>query len=208
MRWLKPDGTLVIEQASWLATMPAADALPFWDALRTGGIASGAFRSPAGDRPHLQDWDDSGVSMVSRLAALLTHAGSMRWTAAHGVYSSDLGFGGTLVPVETAMQVWEQAATVDAATVRRLRAAQAARATHGGAGRMPPRPGQPQPGQPNPPGGAAPTEQSAPGPAHGSGHAPPPSQPQTDQQEVAAIRQALRHEVELADTHWQDWTAH
>ena len=132
--------------------MPAADALPFWDALRAAGIASGAFRGPVGDRPHLQDWDDAGVSMVSRLAALLMQAGSMRWTAAHGGYSSDLGFGGALVPVGTAMQVWEQAATIDAATIRRLRAA---RANHGAAGPTPPRPGQ-APAATSPTGAAAP----------------------------------------------------
>ena len=57
--------------------------------------------------------------MVSRLAALLTGSGSMKWTAAHGVYSCDLGLGGKLVPVGTSVQIWEQKATVTAATMQR-----------------------------------------------------------------------------------------
>ena len=188
LRWLKPDGTVVQEQLWWLADMPASNQEAFWDKLRSTGIACGAFRGPLSDRPHLQNWNDAGVSMVSRLAALLTRSGSMKWTAAHGVYRCDLGFGGALVPVGTSVQIWDHKATVDAATIRRLRTAHQA---HGAAPRGPAqRPGpalhEPTPHRPGAPG------------------SPPAA---NDAAEVAAMRQALRHQFDVAEAHWRDWTA-
>ena len=183
LRWLKPDGTVVQEAAWWLAGMPASNQQVFWDKLRSTGIACGAFHGPLGDRPHLQNWDDAGVSMVSRLAALLTRSGSMKWTAAHGVYSCDLGLGGKLVPVGTSVQIWEQKATVDAATIRRLHTAHQAPGANPQGPVQRPGPAPPQPGAP--------------------GSRPPAN----DATEVASMRQALRQQFDLAEAHWRDWTA-
>lgn len=186
LRWLKPDGTMVQEAGWWLAGMPANNQQAFWDKLRSTGIACGAFRGPLGDRPHLQNWNDAGVSMVSRLAVLLTRSGSMKWTAAHGVYNCDLGFGGALVPVGTSIQIWEQRATVDAPTIRRLRTAHQA---HGAAPRGPAQ--NPEPAR----------------------HAPTPHRPGAsgrpivDDAGVTAMRQSLRHQFDVAEAHWRDWTA-
>lgn len=212
LRWLKPDGTVVQEAAWWLAGMPESNQQAFWDKLRSTGIACGAFNGPLGDRPHLQNWNDAGVSMVSRLAVLLTRSGSMKWTAAHGVYSCDLGFGGALVPVGSAVQIWEQRAMVDAAAIHRLRTAQH---THGATPRSSStgpaqRPG-PAPHGPGLLGNRLPAAGpgTPPHPASAS-HRPgvPGSRPiANDAAEVAAMRQALRQQFEVAEAHWRDWTA-
>ncbi|WP_425230631.1 hypothetical protein [Sphingomonas sp.] len=197
-RWLKPDGTVVTDDP-WLAKLTrvsAAEATAFWDALRTAGTALGAFRGPAGDRPHLQNWNDATVSMRARLAVHLARSGSMHWAAEHRGYSSDLGFGGAKVVVGTAMQIWNYEATIDAATIARLRAA------------APRRQGQPDPPQPPHP-GAPPARPGAP-PARPGG---PPGMPglpvdprRTAAAEVDAMRHALRHEFDLADSNWRAWT--
>lgn len=183
LRWLKPDGTVVQETGWWLAEMPAKNQQAFWNKLRSTGIACGAFHGPLGDRPHLQNWNDAGVSMVSRLAALLTGSGSMKWTAAHGVYSCDLGLGGKLVPVGTSVQIWEQKATVAAATIHRLRTA------HQAPGANPQGPVQ------------------RPGPAPSRPGAAGSRPPADDATEVASMRQALRQQFDLAEARWRDWTA-
>ncbi|WP_419808899.1 hypothetical protein [Sphingomonas sp.] len=200
-RWLKSDGTVVTEQP-WLNRMTKLDAAattPFWDALRTAGTASGAFRGPAGDRPHLQNWNDANVSMRTRLAAHLAASGTMQWSAAHGVYSCDLGFGGAKIAVGTAMEVWNHEATVDAAAIARLRAAAPRRPGAPGAGGPPGRPGAP-PTVPQ-------TRPGAPAAATAGRPAAPVDPRAAAAAEVTAMRDALRHEFELADTNWRNWTA-
>lgn len=202
LRWLKPDGTVVQEASWWLDDMPLANQQAFWNTLRSTGIACSAFRGPVGDSPHLQNWDDSGVSMVSRLAELLTRVGTMKWAVSHSVYSCDLGLGGALVPVGTSVQIWSLQATVDAATIRRLRAAQQVHGA-GQAGAAAP----PQPPGARPPAAtstAAPHGPQTTGAPARPGVSPPPP---SDADEVKAMRQALRQEFEKAETHWQDWTA-
>jgi hypothetical protein len=190
LRWLRANGEVVENENPWLAQMDsrgARETTPFWDALRTAGIAVGAFRGPIGDRPHIQNWDDAGVSMAARLADLLTRSGTMRWTGTRGSYSCDLGLGGALVPVGNAVQIWNRSATITTAALDHLRAA----APHRPAGL---------------PGGLA-----AAGP--GAGHAQPPGgrqQPaqggRATQAEVVAMQQELRRQFERADANWQAWT--
>ncbi len=143
LRWLHADGTVDANETSWLhhlAAESAAEANRFWDTLRTVGTSTavGAFRGPAADRPHLQNWNDATVSMKRRLAVHLQTSGTMRWTFASGTYRCDLGLGGTQYAVGTAEQIWNLAATVTAANITQARAAAAA-------ARPPPRPPAPAP---------------------------------------------------------------
>lgn len=206
LRWLQGNGTVTENETSWLHRLDPnqsliAEALRFWDALRTVGTSAavGAFRGPAGDRPHLQNWNDAGVSMAARLADLLTRSGTMRWAAARGAYTCDLGLGGDLTPVGTAAQIWNRQATLTIAELTRLRAAQAARAAGqqrpGAAGAPPGRP--PLPAQPPRPG--APMQAGNPQPA---GARLPP----VNQADVVAMQRELRRQFELADANWQAWT--
>lgn len=135
LRWLQSNGTVTENETSWLHRLDPQqrvppEALKFWDALRTVGTSAevGAFRGPVGDRPHLQNWNDAGVSMAARLADLLTRSGTMRWSTTRGAYSSDLGMGGDLYALGTAAQIWNRQATVTVDILTRARVAQAARA--------------------------------------------------------------------------------
>ena len=133
LRWLRKDGTLVTNEDAWLHQLDprqnlAAEALLFWNTLRAVGTSRSVnlFRGPVGDRPHLQNWADAGVSMAARLADLLTRSGKMQWSATRGAYSCDLGLGGAHVPVGTAAQIWNNSATVTLVTLKQARAAAAA----------------------------------------------------------------------------------
>lgn len=168
LRWLKSDGAVTENETPWLQILSPnprtmnAQALLLWEALRAVGTspAVGAFRGPAVDRPHLQNWSDAGVSMARRLADLLARSGTMRWSVAHSVYSSDLALGGALFPLGTAAHIWnhEAGVTVDM-LVRSVEAPHTV--------------------------------------------TPPPRPTQAD---VVAMQQELRHQFELADANWQNWT--
>lgn len=193
LRWLQRNGTVTERETSWFHLLDPnqvlnAESLKFWETLRTVGTSSqvGAFRGPASDRPHLQNWDDAGVSMAARLADLLTRSGTMRWSATRGAYSSDLGFGGELFAVGSAAQIWNRQATVTVAMLIRGRAARLAQAAPGGPQRQ--APGVPQPGNRPPQPGNRPQG--------------PPTQA-----DVVAMQQELRRQFELADANWQNWTA-
>lgn len=130
LRWLKRDGTVVENETSWFHKMDAetgfsGESTRFWDILREVGTSPqvGAFRGPVSDRPHLQNWNDAGVSMTARLPFLLTSAGQMRWSRANGVYTCDLGYGGDYYPVGTSSQIWNRQATVTIAQITQARAA-------------------------------------------------------------------------------------
>lgn len=133
LRWLRENGTVVENEDPWLHRLDPGqtlvpEALRFWETLRTVGTspAVGAFRGPAADRPHLQNWNDANVSMRARLAVHLTNSGTMQWERAGGSrYSCDLGFGGPQFVVGTAAQIWNRQATVTADMIRQGRAAQA-----------------------------------------------------------------------------------
>jgi hypothetical protein len=137
LRWLRNVGTPVTNEDSWLHQLDpkqnaGGQALLFWNALRAVGTSNGVnmFPGPVRDRPHLQDWSDAGVNMGARLADLLTRSGTMRWSAAHGNYSSDLGLGGAQIPVGTAVQIWNNGATVTLKELKKLRADAAAAQKH------------------------------------------------------------------------------
>lgn len=131
LRWLHADGTPDVRETSWLhhlTAQRAAQATVFWDALRAvgTGAAVGAFRGPVGDRPHLQNWSDAGVSMGARLAALLQAVGTMQWSYQRPHYHCDLGLGGAQVDVGTAAAIWDLRATLTVQTLTSLRQAAAA----------------------------------------------------------------------------------
>lgn len=184
LRWLRSNGAVVTNETYWLHQLDgvsAAESQRFWDALRTAGIDIGAFRGPATDRPHLQNWNDAGVSMAVRLGDLLTRSGTMRWEGrGRQPYRSDLGLGGEMIAVGTAAQIWNRQATVSLPDLQRLRTAAAAR-----------RP-------------AVPSARNAP-PAR-PGAAAAPAAPPVTQDDIVAMRQALRHQFELADANWRNWT--
>jgi hypothetical protein len=146
----------------------------------SGDMSVAAFRGPVADRPHLQNWDDQGVSMAARLANLLNRSGAMRWNAIRGSYSSDLGFGGELYPVGSAAQIWNRQATVTVDMPSRARTAQAAQHGHQNQG-------------------------LAPQPA-AFGRASPATPANPTQADVLLKQQELRREFELADANWPNWT--
>ncbi len=136
LRWLRENGNVVENEDAWFHQLDprqnlTAEALRFWETLRTVGTSAavGAFRGPAGDRPHLQNWNDANVSMTTRLAVHLTNSGTMNWERVAGRptrYSSDLGFGGAQYNVGSAANVWNNQATVTADMIAAGRAAQLA----------------------------------------------------------------------------------
>ena len=201
LRWLRANGTVCENEGWWLAELDkigGGQSDKFWAALRAAGIAIGAFRGPVADRPHLQNWDDAGVSMAVRLAALLTTSGTMRWQGRRGAYSCDLGLGGALIPVGNAVQIWAQQATITAADIQRLRAAAPSRP--GARPGAPPQPLVPR----NAPGAPA---GGPPRPNIGGPAGTPPGGAPVTAAEVAAMQQALRSEFDRADANWRAWTA-
>ena len=182
LRWLHANGTVQANEDPWLKYLHAAKAAEetrFWTVLRTVGTSAavGAFRGPLSDSPHLQNWDDSTVSMTLRLAAHLQASGTMKWSrgvVASGAttYKCDLGLGVAQYDVGTAMQIWDLNATLTAATLTQARAAAAAAAAaHAPRGTPPPKPQSP-----------------------------------ATTADVTAMRQALRAQFDLADTNWRNWT--
>jgi peptidoglycan hydrolase-like protein with peptidoglycan-binding domain len=126
LRWLRQNGTVVEDETSWLHRLDpkqvaAGESLIFWEALRTAGLRCGLFNGPLTDRPHLQAWSDQGIDMASRLADLLTRAGTMKWTGRNRRYQCDLGFGKDFFPVGTAAQIWSGQATIDATVLAKAR---------------------------------------------------------------------------------------
>ena len=169
LRWLRPNADVDVNETSWLHHLTAhksAQALVFWEAMRMIGTSGlvGAFRGPLADRPHLQTWNDSNVSMGARLAALLQASGTMRWSYSHPNYRSDLGLGGTQIAVGTAANIWNLNAALTVAQLTQARNAAAA-----------------SKGQPVPQAASV--------------------------ADLAAMRQLLRRQFELAEANWQNWTA-
>lgn len=200
LRWLQANGTVTENETSWFHRMDPNQivnehALKFWEVLRTVGesAAVGAFRGPATDRPHLQNWNDANVSMRTRLAVHLSNSGSMRWARqGRDHYTCDLGFGGQMYDVGTAAQIWNRQATITADVLTRARTAAAARPPAGQAPARVPMPGQvpgqiPMPRQP--------------------GATPAPALGRATQADVTAMQQQLRAQFELADTNWRNWTS-
>lgn len=175
LRWLHGDGRVEEREDAWLHKLdPAqtvnADALVFWEALRSAGVVAGLFRGPLKDRPHLQAWSDAGIDMAARLADLLTRSGSMRWTGQAQQYKCDLGYGGKLYEVGRAAQIWSRQATLTLPQLAEARAQPSAVAL-------------------------VPVAQGA--------AAPPP----VSNADLAAMRQALRTQFDLAEANWQSWRA-
>jgi hypothetical protein len=134
LRWVHRNGTIEENEDSWLHKLDPHQtinehAARFWDALRTVGTspAVGLFRGPVDDHPHLQSWSDKGVDMGVRLADLLTRSGTMKWSVhyvkPHYRYRSDLGWGGALVDVGTASEIWQGSATITLAGMESARKA-------------------------------------------------------------------------------------
>lgn len=199
LRWLQANGTVTENETCWLHSMErvsSAQALKFWEKLREIGTSAevGAFRGPAGDRPHLQNWNDANVSMTARLAAHLTRSGNMHWSRGRGTYMCDLGFGGPPVAVGTAAQIWNNQATVTVASLTQARAGANAPAVPGRGPQVPQgipqRPGLPQ--QPNRPGQPGGPGQRPQGPVTAA--------------DVIAMQRELRRQFELADANWRNWT--
>lgn len=127
--WLKSDGSVTKHETPWLAKLspgavPNAQAMCFWNVLRSTGIAQGLFRGPESDRPHLQSWSDAGVNMGRRLADLLNKSGSMKWSSFHSSadghyhYKSDLGLGGDLIDAGMGSDIWNESATITLAALQ------------------------------------------------------------------------------------------
>jgi hypothetical protein len=183
LRWLSVDGAVTDKEDPWLHKLDAGQSdqsLRFWDALRAVGTSAevAAFRGPVSDRPHLQNWDDAGVSMAARLADLLTRSGTMRWSGTRGSYACDIGLGDSLIPIGTAAQIWNRQANVTAALLTRARADSAPRPAVRSEARV-------TPGAPGQAGTAAPATQV----------------------DVITMQRELRQQFDLADQHWGDWTA-
>jgi hypothetical protein len=154
LRWLKKHGAVTENETSWFHILNpnqnviGPEAMRFWKALRAVGTSPtvGTFRGPESDRPHLQNWDDAGVDMATRLADLLTRSGKMRWRGAHQAYQCDLGFGCDFYTVGSARKIWNRQATVTIHMLTQARAAHLAAVGVGvGAGQPPGPPAPPPP---------------------------------------------------------------
>jgi hypothetical protein len=124
LHWLKNDGTAVSREDSWLHQLDAYKAFSgqsnnFWNALRSEGTSGfvGLFRGPLDDKPHLQAWNDNGVSMSKSLADLLTRSGKLRWTSQGSQYKCDLGYSGSYFDVGTAVTIWAGNSTVTVSAI-------------------------------------------------------------------------------------------
>jgi hypothetical protein len=138
LRWIKSNGTVEENENPWLAKLSPgkginAEAMLFWNVLRSSGIAVGLHRGPEADRPHLQSWSDAGVSMGRRLADLLTKSGSMQWSSTyssaekHFHYKTDMGLGGDQVDAGTASEIWNENASITLAQLQSAWNSQAGR---------------------------------------------------------------------------------
>lgn len=119
LRWLTTTGTITENETHWLHRMTASaggsgEALIFWNAMRATGESGevGLFRGPVADRPHLQAWSDTNVSMRRSLAGHLSAVGAMRWGTVQGGYSCNLGSGTVMHGVGTAAQIWSKTGPV------------------------------------------------------------------------------------------------
>lgn len=132
LRWMQSEGRVVENETAWFHRMDELTgnrkaSSKFYASMRAVGIESGMFKGPDDDAPHLQNWDDSGVSAAKSLADQLTRSGTMKWSTAPKRYSCDLGLGGPLVHVGTSVEIWRGGASVSAAEITKLRRLQADR---------------------------------------------------------------------------------
>lgn len=187
LRWLRSDGSVADNEDSWLHQLSPGkntindEAMRFWEALRAVGTSAavGAFHGPMNDRPHLQNWDDARVSMSRRLAAFMTSHHEMRWHATPASKKSAV-YSCDLGLGGDPIPVGTAAQIWNrqaAVTVAMLKQAYAAQ-SHSTAQN------QGKEGAPADPVGPATATEA----------------------DVIAMQQALRHQFEWADTHWEDWT--
>jgi len=182
---MKKDGTVEEERSWYLESLKAsqgtAEEAKFWQLFRAVGTGEvGAFRGPVDDLDHLQNWDDHGVDMASRLADLLTRAGTMKWRGQRQAYSCDFGLGGDFYPVGTARQIWTYQGAVTIASLTLARAAAQARRQPAG-------------------------QRAASG--GGSAVAVRPAIQAVTPADVTAMQRNMRSDFEAADANWQDWKA-
>jgi peptidoglycan hydrolase-like protein with peptidoglycan-binding domain len=116
-RWIQGNGSIRTDN-DWLGRLAAVSSVKanaFWDARDAIALNPpvSLFRLQF-ERIHLQSFDDSTVSMVKSLAALLTAKGAMTWEPR---YKCDLGGGGALFPVGDAKQIWAGNASVSKAEI-------------------------------------------------------------------------------------------
>ena len=120
LKWVGADGTIKTDNF-WLdaAAMPHDKRQAFWDARNKIAFnALGLFKTnKPGDLIHVQAYSDAGVSYGNSLALLLqtVSPNGMRWKAVRAnpnQYKSDLGLGGALFQVGSALAIWGGAANV------------------------------------------------------------------------------------------------
>lgn len=109
---IRPDGTVMNGGDSELHNLETLDHstwLAFWKARDAIATRRRLFGIGAGDRPHLED--DRGKSPGRSLVALLNQHRTMKWDVKSGkpnIYRCDLGLGGKLIEVGTALEVWRR----------------------------------------------------------------------------------------------------
>lgn len=111
LRWLNKEG-VVITDDDWLnklADYDSRSARVCWDARDAIAMDLGLFRL-SWERIHLQSYDQGKISSARSLVDLLNRAGKLKWgvdkLGPPNHYKSDLGFGGSLVVVGTALEIW------------------------------------------------------------------------------------------------------
>jgi peptidoglycan hydrolase-like protein with peptidoglycan-binding domain len=120
LQWVARDGGIV-KDTPWLeklAKAHAAKATAFWDQRDVLVYKANLFTlKVAWDRPHVQSFQQSTVSMKRSLVALLNVVGKSKWGAGTTGYKSDLGLGGPLANAGSAKQIFAGSAPVAKADI-------------------------------------------------------------------------------------------
>ncbi len=131
LQWVAGDGTLKKDNA-WLTVLSPdqtataeqkAKANAFWEA-RNAPAQKQSLHSLNFEKIHLQSFVPT-LGAAAPLVALLNNVGKMKWqlgqTGTPNIYKSDLGYGGTFYAVGSAIQVWQEKATVTKAIIAQAR---------------------------------------------------------------------------------------
>jgi hypothetical protein len=116
-KWLSPTGAVVTDDLSLETLQHKFDAkfVAMWHLRNKYATPLGLYKTHfKNDLGHLQNFDDSHVSMGRSLAALMTRVGKHKWQYGGGTFKTDLGLGGNFYPVGKSEQIWEGKALVTA----------------------------------------------------------------------------------------------
>jgi hypothetical protein len=116
-KWLSPTGNEVADNLSLEGLEKSFNAkfVAMWDLRNSLATPLGLHKTYyKNDFGHLQNFNDSNVSMSRSLAALMNQVGKHKWQFGAGTYKTDFGLGGKFYPVGKSELLWEGKALVTA----------------------------------------------------------------------------------------------